>query len=685
MVALHAADRRVRVGVDPALQSLGSSAGRSSPRTTISPSRSTCSPPSSSAIAPSSRNRVVTSSPARALDSHVAGLAVGDRPQPRPADLERPIGIVAGAFRASPASARSLGKRLPPVPADPCGGSSSSCRRAKERVAPADALAPRAARRPCPAPTSPPRRCRVPDRHLAAAVLALGISPRSRCSRADDPRYGPRAGSARGRLGPRAAAPRRRSTASRSSRKSQCRRRAWCSWITKRPRRRPGRARAARLRRALEVALRAVGGDWSRFVATGCLTDTEECGGTPDERARVRRLVIGAGPAGEVCAGRARRRRACEVALVEHQLIGGECSFYACMPSKALLRPGELLAEVERVPGGASRSRGALDAGARLAPSRRGDPRPRRHAPAAVAGGARDRALPRPRGARRRAAVVAGAERLRAAKAVVIATGTTAAVPPIEGLAEARPWTNREATTADRGPGAAADPRRRRGRGRAGAGLGAASGPASPWSRPRTGCCSPRSRSRASRSPPVSSAHGVEVRTGAKAIAASRGDGGQVSLQLEGGEELRGDELLVAVGRRPRTDRARSRERRGRVGRLPRGRRPAAGRGLGLALRDRRRQRPLPAHPHGQVPGADRADVILGKDVAATRRQVGSPRVVFTEPQVAAVGLTLGGGRGAGDQGAGRRRRDRRQRRGQLHRPQRRGHLADRRRRRARA
>ena len=48
--------------------------------------------------------------------------------------------------------------------------------------------------------------------------------------------------------------------------------------------------------------------------------------------------------------------------------------------------------------------------------------------------------------------MVAGAERLRAAKAVVIATGTTAAVPPIEGLAEARPWTNREATTATQVP-----------------------------------------------------------------------------------------------------------------------------------------------------------------------------------------------------------------------------------------
>ena len=68
-------------------------------------------------------------------------------------------------------------------------------------------------------------------------------------------------------------------------------------------------------------------------------------------------IVIGAGPAGEVAAGSlAERGKA--VALVERELIGGECSFYACMPSKALLRPGELLDEIERVPGVAEASAG---------------------------------------------------------------------------------------------------------------------------------------------------------------------------------------------------------------------------------------------------------------------------------------------------------------------------------------
>src|ERR671923_2764935 len=77
-------------------------------------------------------------------------------------------------------------------------------------------------------------------------------------------------------------------------------------------------------------------------------------------------LTLGAGPAGEVCAGRL-GEAGLDVAIVEHHLIGGECSFYACMPSKALLRPGELLAEVRRIPGVAEAVTGELDVRAALA------------------------------------------------------------------------------------------------------------------------------------------------------------------------------------------------------------------------------------------------------------------------------------------------------------------------------
>src|SRR4051794_41960199 len=61
-------------------------------------------------------------------------------------------------------------------------------------------------------------------------------------------------------------------------------------------------------------------------------------------------IVLGAGPSGEVCAGRL-ADGGWKVAIVERDLIGGECSYYACMPSKALLRPADVPAEAKRVPG----------------------------------------------------------------------------------------------------------------------------------------------------------------------------------------------------------------------------------------------------------------------------------------------------------------------------------------------
>src|ERR671910_1950682 len=77
-------------------------------------------------------------------------------------------------------------------------------------------------------------------------------------------------------------------------------------------------------------------------------------------------VVLGAGPAGEVCAGRI-AGGGLDVAIVECRLIGGECSYYACMPSKSLLRPAELLAEVKRVPGAAESAAGDLDVASALA------------------------------------------------------------------------------------------------------------------------------------------------------------------------------------------------------------------------------------------------------------------------------------------------------------------------------
>src|SRR5579862_4750635 len=76
-------------------------------------------------------------------------------------------------------------------------------------------------------------------------------------------------------------------------------------------------------------------------------------------------IVVGAGPAGEVCAGRL-AEAGLAVAIVEQDLVGGECSFYSCLPSKALLRPAQALAETRRVEGAAQAVSGELDVRAAL-------------------------------------------------------------------------------------------------------------------------------------------------------------------------------------------------------------------------------------------------------------------------------------------------------------------------------
>jgi pyruvate/2-oxoglutarate dehydrogenase complex dihydrolipoamide dehydrogenase (E3) component len=162
-------------------------------------------------------------------------------------------------------------------------------------------------------------------------------------------------------------------------------------------------------------------------------------------------IVIGAGPAGEVLAGRLGERDF-DVALIESELIGGECSFWACMPSKALLRPGELRAEVERVPGVAERLGQGLDIDAALA---RRDEVIHDLDDSGQLPWLEERGIALIRGHGRivgERVVEVGEERIEARRAVVVATGSGALIPPIEGLEEVSAWSNREVTTAKRAP-----------------------------------------------------------------------------------------------------------------------------------------------------------------------------------------------------------------------------------------
>src|ERR671934_1968478 len=77
-------------------------------------------------------------------------------------------------------------------------------------------------------------------------------------------------------------------------------------------------------------------------------------------------IVIGAGPPGENAAGRA-IDRGFSVAIVEERLVGGECSFYGCIPSKTLIRPGDVVAAAKRAPGAAEATSGPIDVAAALA------------------------------------------------------------------------------------------------------------------------------------------------------------------------------------------------------------------------------------------------------------------------------------------------------------------------------
>ncbi len=365
-------------------------------------------------------------------------------------------------------------------------------------------------------------------------------------------------------------------------------------------------------------------------------------------------VVVGGGPAGENVAARA-VRGGLSVALVEHERYGGECSYWACMPSKALLRPVDVAGAARRLPGVPT---GPLDAAAVLA---RRDAFVHGFDDSSQERWVTDTGIEAVRGhgrlsGEREVTVTApdGADEVLTARhAVVLATGTQAVVPDVPGLRDARPWTSREVTAM------AAVPRRLLVVGggvvacemaQAVAGLGAEQvvqlvkgdrllERMEPWAGELVAEGLRET--------------GVDVRFGTSA-ASFRRDAAGVTAVLQDGTELTADEVLVATGRRPST---------GDLGLDAVGLEP----GRPVEVDDSMRSTTVPwLYAAGDVNGRALlthmgkyqarvcGDVVVARATGApddgpSLRATGPvPQVVFTDPQAASVGPTEQEARDAG-------------------------------------
>lgn len=357
-------------------------------------------------------------------------------------------------------------------------------------------------------------------------------------------------------------------------------------------------------------------------------------------------IVIGAGPPGENAAGRA-VERGLSAAIVEERLVGGECSFYGCVPSKTLIRPGDVIAAAKRVPGAAEAVTGAIDLSAALAQRdyMTSDWSDRTQTPWLDSTGI---ALFRGHGrlAGEKTVEVAmkdgsGVRRLGARRAVVVACGSVPFVPPIEGLTEARPWDNRDATAVKELP--------RRFLVLGGGPIGAELAQAFRRLGSEEVTVVEGSDRLLSREEPFAGdlvraafeEEGITVLTSARMTAVHRSDDDAVVGTLEDGRRIEADEILVAVGRRPNTlD----------VGLDTVGLKP----GEWLGVDDRLRVKgvdgdwlyavgdcngvALLTHM-GKYQGRLVGDVLGGREARDVADFRAIPRVTFTDPQVAAVGL----------------------------------------------
>jgi pyruvate/2-oxoglutarate dehydrogenase complex dihydrolipoamide dehydrogenase (E3) component len=380
-------------------------------------------------------------------------------------------------------------------------------------------------------------------------------------------------------------------------------------------------------------------------------------------------IVIGAGPVGENAADRV-VRGGLTAAIVERELVGGECSYWACMPTKALLRSGAALRAARQVPGAREAVTGELDVAAVL---RRRDSFASNWNDEGQVSWLESAGIPLVRGHGRisadRVVEVTGADgtttTLTARHAVIVATGSGALVPDIEGLRDAKPWTSRETVAAKEVPGRLAV---------IGGGV-VASEMATAFSElgssvtmlARDGVLHLDEPFVGEQVAESLRDKGVSLRIGAEAGSVKRNDDGTVSITLTDGERVEADELLVAIGRTPNTQ---------DIGLDNVGLKPGAwltvdgtmrvlgddgapiGDGGLYAAGDVNR-RVLLTH-QGKYQARLVGDVIVaranGEAVddsewgrhAATADERAVPQVVFTEPEVASVGLTAANAEAAG-------------------------------------
>ncbi|WP_264924201.1 NAD(P)/FAD-dependent oxidoreductase [Streptomyces sp. A012304] len=262
-------------------------------------------------------------------------------------------------------------------------------------------------------------------------------------------------------------------------------------------------------------------------------------------------VVLGAGPVGENVADRT-RAAGLTTAVVESELVGGECSYWACMPSKALLRPVIARADARRLPGLRQAVQGPLDASAVLAH--------RNHYTSDwkddgqvgwLDGIGADlyRGQGRLTGPR---TVTVGDKVLTARHAVAVCTGSRAVLPDLPGLDEVRPWTSREATSAQSVPDRLVV---------VGGGV-VATEMATAWQALGARVTVlVRGKGLLNRMEPFAgelvaealTEAGADVRTGTSVASVSRHDG-TVVVRTDTGDRVEADEILFATGRAPRTD-----------------------------------------------------------------------------------------------------------------------------------